>query len=231
VRAAHRASPAIARVDVGLPAEQHPDDVAVALARGAVQGGVAVEVNVVDVDAAAQQALDPQRVALAREEERGPTARGFSWLLPSLRDAPTKQPVAGGTGQLQVLPGGFLPHSRRRIHRIGATPGGAWADSSNWSSSRRGLGLRWNWSLGSAWISSRRGCCQAVEDAGRRAGEEESCRARAVVPSARRRAASADPRSRLPGEGERESWSQEAASRALGGTEAAAQSSVGARRR
>jgi hypothetical protein len=77
--------------------------------------------------------------------------------------------------------------------------------------------------LGSAWSSSRRGCCQAVEDAGRRAGEEESCRAvvpsarrrgvedagrrageeescRAVVPSARRRAASADPRSRLSGE-------------------------------
>jgi hypothetical protein len=71
VRAAHRASPAVARVDVGLPAEQHqffkkkaeqhPDDVAVALARGDVQGGVAVEVNAVDVDAAAQQALDSIR--------------------------------------------------------------------------------------------------------------------------------------------------------------------------
>jgi hypothetical protein len=123
VRAAHRASPAVARVDVGLPAEQHPDDVTVALARGDVQGGVVVEVNVVDVDAAAQQALDPQRVALAREEERGPIARGFGWLLRSRRGAPTKQPVAGGTGQLQVLPGVFLPHSRRRIRRIGATPG------------------------------------------------------------------------------------------------------------
>jgi hypothetical protein len=42
-------------------AEQHPDDVAVALARGDVQGGVAVEVNAVDVDAAAQQALDSIR--------------------------------------------------------------------------------------------------------------------------------------------------------------------------
>jgi hypothetical protein len=144
-----------------------------------------------------------------------------------------KQPVAGGTRQQQVLPGGFLPHSGRRIRRIGATPGGAWADSSNWSSSRRGgssrrgLGLRWNWSSGSAWSSSRRGCCQAVEDACRRAGEEDSCRV--AVPSARHRVVSEDPRSRLPGEGERESWSREkqAASQALGGRgEAAAQSSV-----
>jgi hypothetical protein len=64
-------------------------------------------------------------------------------------------------------------------------------------------------------------------DAGRRTGEEDSCRA--AVPSARRRAASEDPRSRLPGEGERESWSREkqAASRALGGRgESATQSSV-----
>jgi hypothetical protein len=228
----------VARVDVGLPVEQHPDDVAVALTRGDVQGGVAVEVDAIDVDAAAQQALDPQRAALAREDERGPTARGFGWLLPSRRGAPTKQPVAGGTGQLQVLPGGFLPHSRRRIRRIGATPGGAWADSSNWSSSRRGgsspwgLGLRWNWSSGLSWISSRHGCCQAVEDTVRCTGGEESCHA--AVPSARRRAASADPRSRLPGKGERESWSREkqAASRALGGRgEAAAQSSMGAWRR
>jgi hypothetical protein len=49
----------------------------VALARGDVQRGVAVEVDAVDVDAAAQQALDPQRVALAREEEHAPTTRGF----------------------------------------------------------------------------------------------------------------------------------------------------------
>jgi hypothetical protein len=75
-------------------------------------------------------------------------------------------------------------------------------------------------------------CRAAVPSASRRAREEESCHA--AVPSARRRAASADPRSRLPGEGERESWSQEkqATSRALGGRrEAAAQSSVGAWRR
>lgn len=67
---AHRASPAVARVDVGLPAEQNPDDVAVALAGGDVQRGAAVEVDAVDVDAAPQQALDAQRVALAREEEQ-----------------------------------------------------------------------------------------------------------------------------------------------------------------
>jgi hypothetical protein len=60
-----------------------------------------------------------------------------------------KQPVAGGTGQQQVLPGGFLPYSRRGLglavelelgrhgaaagRRIGAPPG---------------LGFRWNWSSG-----------------------------------------------------------------------------------
>jgi hypothetical protein len=51
-------------------------------------------------------------------------------------------------------------------------------------------------SVKKTWSSSQRGCCQAVEDAGRRAGEEDSCRA--AVPSTRRRAASEDPRSRLP---------------------------------
>jgi hypothetical protein len=66
----YRAAPSVARVDVGLPLEQDADDVLVPLARGDVQRGAAVEVDAVDVDAAAQQALDAGRVAVAREEEQ-----------------------------------------------------------------------------------------------------------------------------------------------------------------
>jgi hypothetical protein len=98
--------------------------------------------------------------------------------------------MAGGTRQQQVLPGGFLPYSRRdRFVELELLL--AWACG--------GIGAR-DW-RDSAWSSSRRGCCQAVEDVGRRAGEEASCRV--ADPFARRHAASIDARSRLPGDGER----------------------------
>jgi hypothetical protein len=162
-------------------------------------------------------------VALAREEERGPTAREFlppsgGWLLPSRQGAPTKQPVAGGTGQQQVLPGGFLPHSQRRIRRIGATPGGAWRIR------RIGAPPGVAAPPGGAWA------CGGIGARDRLGAPPGVAAARPLkTQAASRHAASEDPRSRLPAEGERESWSREkqAASRVLGERgEAAAQSNV-----
>lgn len=65
-----RTAPAIASVNIGAAAEQELGDVDVAFAGGDVEGGAAVQIDAVDVDAVVEQVLEAFGVASAGHEEK-----------------------------------------------------------------------------------------------------------------------------------------------------------------